>query len=31
MYNTRGRRIGVADPVTGDQIKPARKGRRIDV
>ena len=29
IFNLRGRHLGVADPMTGDLIKPARKGRRI--
>jgi hypothetical protein len=31
VYNLRGRHLGVADPVTGELIKPARRGQRIDV
>ena len=31
VYNTRGRHVGVLDGTTGQQIKPAVKGRRIDV
>lgn len=31
VYNRRGRHIGVADIHTGVIIKPAVKGRRIDV
>ncbi|WP_096303526.1 colicin E3/pyocin S6 family cytotoxin [Jatrophihabitans sp. GAS493] len=31
VFNSRGRHIGVADILTGDIIKPARKGRNIDV
>jgi Cytotoxic len=31
VYNLRGRHLGAADPVSGELIKPARKGRRIDV
>lgn len=31
VYNLRGRHMGVADPVTGKRIKPARKERRIRV
>jgi hypothetical protein len=31
IFNLRGRHLGVADPMTGDRIKPARKGRRIHV
>jgi hypothetical protein len=31
VYNRRGRHIGAFDPVTGVQLKPPRKGRRIDV
>jgi Cytotoxic len=31
VYNYRGRHLGVADAVTGELIKDAVKGRRIDV
>ena len=31
VYNGRGRHIGVKHPISGDWIKPAVKGRRIDV
>ncbi|WP_084258529.1 colicin E3/pyocin S6 family cytotoxin [Saccharomonospora iraqiensis] len=31
VYNKRGRHLGVADPVTGEWIKSAVRGRRIDV
>lgn len=31
VFNLRGRHIGVLHAVTGIPIKPARKGRRIDV
>lgn len=31
VYNARGRHLGALDAVTGLLIKPARKGRRIDV
>jgi hypothetical protein len=31
VWNKRGRHLGALDPVTGVLIKPARKGRRIDV
>ncbi|MFC0533029.1 colicin E3/pyocin S6 family cytotoxin [Phytohabitans kaempferiae] len=31
VFNSRGRHIGVADVYTGAFIKPARRGRRIDV
>lgn len=31
VFNKRGRHIAVLDPVTGATIKPAVKGRRIDV
>jgi hypothetical protein len=31
VYNTRGRHLGVADAVTGELIKDAVRGRRIDV
>ena len=30
-YDPRGRHRGVLDPITGNIIKPARKGRRIRV
>ena len=30
VYNTNGRHLGAVDP-TGTFIKPAKKGRRIDV
>jgi len=30
-YNSRGRHVGVFHAVTGEMIKPAVKGRRIDV
>lgn len=31
VYNRRGVHIGVADVYSGEFIKPARKGRKIDV
>ncbi|WP_428963641.1 colicin E3/pyocin S6 family cytotoxin [Micromonospora fluostatini] len=31
VYNKQGLHLGVADVHTGEFIKPARKGRRIDV
>lgn len=31
VYNSRGRHVGVLDPVTGVRIKYAVPGRRIDV
>ncbi len=31
VYNRRGRHLGVADVVTGEIIKPAQRGRKIDV
>jgi hypothetical protein len=31
VFNMRGRHVGVIDAVTGERIKPARKGRRIRV
>ena len=31
VFNMRGRHLGVVDAVTGERIKPARKGRRIRV
>lgn len=31
VYNARGRHLGVLDPVSGRQIKPAVPGRKIDV
>lgn len=31
IFNLRGRHLGVGDPMTGELIKPARKGRRIRV
>ena len=31
VFNSRGRHIGVANVYTGDFIKPAVRGRRIDV
>ena len=31
VYNSRGRHLGVLDAVSGAQIKPAVKGRKIDV
>ena len=31
VYNKRGRHIGVLHPQTGEMIKEAVKGRRIDV
>jgi hypothetical protein len=31
VYNLRGRHLGAADAVTGELIKAARRGRRIDV
>ena len=30
-YNNRGKHIGVFHPVTGEMIKPAVRGRTIDV
>lgn len=30
-YNARGYHLGVIDALTGEPIKPARKGRRIRV
>jgi len=29
VFNKRGRHLGAADPITGELIKPAVKGRRI--
>jgi hypothetical protein len=31
VYNNRGRHLGAADAETGEMIKPAVRGRRIDV
>ncbi|WP_088968368.1 colicin E3/pyocin S6 family cytotoxin [Vogesella sp. LIG4] len=31
VYNKRGRHLGAADPVTGELIKEAVRGRKIDV
>jgi hypothetical protein len=31
VYNSRGRHLGVMDAVTGETIKPAVPGRRINV
>lgn len=31
VFNKRGRHLGAADPITGELIKAARKGRTIDV
>ncbi|AXI72405.1 hypothetical protein DTW94_14810 [Streptomyces cavourensis] len=31
VFDKRGRHLGVAHPVTGETIKPAVRGRRIDV
>jgi putative cytotoxic protein len=31
IFNRRGKHIGVADALTGETIKPAEKGRAIDV
>jgi hypothetical protein len=31
VFNKRGRHLGVIDPITGELIKPAVKGRKIDV
>lgn len=31
VFNRRGRHLGAADPATGRVIKPAVKGRSIDV
>ncbi|WP_133680532.1 colicin E3/pyocin S6 family cytotoxin [Paludibacterium purpuratum] len=31
VYNKRGRHLGVVDPVTGNLIKDAVRGRKIDV
>jgi hypothetical protein len=31
VYNSRGWHLGVMHPITGDWIKPAVKGRKIDV
>ncbi|MGD6943437.1 colicin E3/pyocin S6 family cytotoxin [Cytobacillus gottheilii] len=31
VFNKRGRHYGVLDPITGVQIKPPVKGRKIDV
>lgn len=31
VFDLRGHHLGAADPVTGNWIKPARKGRRIRV
>ena len=30
-FDSRGRHRGALDPITGEPIKPARKGRRISV
>ncbi|HHQ6731809.1 TPA: colicin E3/pyocin S6 family cytotoxin [Staphylococcus aureus] len=29
VYNSKGKHIGVMDPLTGKMIKPAVKGRKI--
>lgn len=31
VYNDRGRHLGVLDPETGERIKEAERGRKIDV
>jgi hypothetical protein len=31
VFTVRGRHVGVIDPLTGQQIKPAKKRRRIRV
>jgi hypothetical protein len=31
VFNARGQHIGVIDPVTGETIKEAVRGRKIDV
>ncbi|MES1241811.1 MAG: colicin E3/pyocin S6 family cytotoxin [Acidobacteriota bacterium] len=31
VFNRRGRHLGALDPHTGELIKPAVKGRRLDV
>lgn len=31
VYNTRGRHLGALHAVTGEKIKDAQRGRRIDV
>ena len=31
IYNLRGRHLGAGDPMTGERVKPARKGRYIRV
>lgn len=31
VFDKRGRHLGVAHPITGETIKPAVRGRRIDV
>jgi hypothetical protein len=31
VYDSRGRHLGVAEPIKGQLIKPARRGRTIDV
>jgi hypothetical protein len=31
VFNRRGQHMGAADGKTGEMIKPARKGRRIDL
>lgn len=31
IFNNRGRHLGSADPITGEVIKEAVKGRRLDV
>lgn len=31
VYDARGHHLGAADPMTGERIKRARKGRRIRV
>ncbi|MFI7239621.1 colicin E3/pyocin S6 family cytotoxin [Streptomyces cyaneofuscatus] len=31
VFDKRGRHLGVADPMTGQLIKPPERGRRIDV
>ncbi len=31
VFNSRGKHIGVYDPINGRLIKPAKKGRKINV
>jgi hypothetical protein len=31
VFNRRGRHLGAADAVSGELIKPARKGRRLEL